>query len=126
MAINAAGAFTVSHILLGAMATDEEEMDADDPALHAAVGRLLGDAREKARLPQSEVARRLGIAQSRIARLELGKRRLLYWEAVAMAQLYGVDISAFDPRGRDPGETTRLKMRRKRIDGPRGSRRRHG
>jgi transcriptional regulator with XRE-family HTH domain len=102
---------------------DEGEMDTEDPAFHAATGRLLGDARETAGLSQAAVAKRLGIAQSRIARLELGKRRLLYSEAVRLARVYGVDISAFDPRGRSPEAVAPLPGRRRRIDAPRERRR---
>jgi transcriptional regulator with XRE-family HTH domain len=80
------------------------------------IGRLLGDAREDAGLPQSAAARTLGAAQSRIAKLELGRRRLLFAEAVLLAQLYGVEISRFDPRRHRPRLRT---ARRPRIDGPR-------
>lgn len=100
----------------------DDVLDAEDPALHAAVGRLLGDARQAAGLPQSGAARALGIAQSRVARLELGKRRLLFTEAVRLAQLYGVEVSAFDPRGRPTEETAPIGARRQRVDGPRRGR----
>jgi HTH-type transcriptional regulator/antitoxin HipB len=62
-----------------------------------AVGRLLAAARSKAGLTQAEAAARLGFAQSRIAKLEIGTRRLLFSEAVDLAGLYAVDISAFVP-----------------------------
>lgn len=91
----------------------------DERDMHVAIGRLLGDARQAAGLPQSAVARRLGMPQSRLARTELGKRRLLYAEAVRLARLYGVDISAFDPRGRSAADTVPIAGRRKRIDLPR-------
>lgn len=64
----------------------------------AAIGRLLRDARQTAGLRQIDVARELGVTQTRIARLELGHRRLLYVEALAFADLYGVSVLAFDPR----------------------------
>lgn len=69
----------------------------DDPEIHRRVGQLLGDAREAAGLPQSHAARLMGVAQSRIAKLELGRRRLLFIEAVQLAKLYGVPVSRFDP-----------------------------
>ena len=70
----------------------------DTTAVHRAVGTLLGDARQAAGLSQSEVAKRMGVAQSRIAKLELGTRRLLFVEAVDLADLYGVELARFDPR----------------------------
>lgn len=96
----------------------DDALDAEDPALHVAIGRLLGDARQAAGLPQSAAAKALGIAQSRIARLELGRRRLLFTEAVHLARLYGVKVSAFDPRGRAAAEITPIGTRRKRVDSP--------
>ena len=70
----------------------------DTTAVHRAIGTLLGDARAAAGLSQSEVAKRMGVAQSRIAKLELGTRRLLFIEAVELAEAYGVDLARFDPR----------------------------
>ncbi|HWH24208.1 MAG TPA: helix-turn-helix transcriptional regulator [Candidatus Limnocylindria bacterium] len=85
----------------------------------ARIGALLGDAREDAGLPQTAVARTLGVAQSRIAKLELGRRQLLFAEAVVLADLYGVDVSAFDPR---TNESRQRSGRRQRVDIPRPSR----
>jgi transcriptional regulator with XRE-family HTH domain len=62
------------------------------------VGALLSAARRATDLTQAEVARRLGVAQSRIAKLEVGSRRLLFSEAVSLADLYGVPITSFVPR----------------------------
>lgn len=59
-----------------------------------AVGRRLAAIRSEVGLSQAEVARRLGFAQSRIAKLETGTRRLLFSDAVAITDLYGVDLSA--------------------------------
>ena len=97
-----------------------EMLASDEEATHRAIGRLLGDAREKAGMPQTHVARALGLTQSRVARLELGRRRLLFWEAVAFAALYGVPLSAFDP-SRHPaterdGRRARTDARRSRTD----------
>lgn len=71
---------------------------ADSHSLHATIGRRLRDARQAAGLRQADVARELGMTQTRIARLELGRRRLLYVEALAFADLYGVSVLSFDPR----------------------------
>jgi hypothetical protein len=49
-------------------------------------------------MSQGKVAKRLAVAQSRIAKLELWTRRLLYVEALDLAEIYGVDVSSFDPR----------------------------
>jgi transcriptional regulator with XRE-family HTH domain len=62
-----------------------------------AVGRRLAEARGKAGLSQTEVARRMGFAQSRVAKIEIGTRRLLFSEAIAFAQLYKVPLTDFVP-----------------------------
>ena len=80
------------------------------------VGQLLGDAREDAGLPQSAAARHLGVPQSRIAKIELGRRQLLFLEAVLLADLYGITLNRIDPRLRTPREH---RGRRPRIDLPR-------
>jgi transcriptional regulator with XRE-family HTH domain len=72
----------------GGMRVSEEDL---------AVGRRLAAARNEASLSQAEVARRLGFAQSRIAKLEIGTRRLLFSEALSLAELYDVTLSAFVP-----------------------------
>jgi transcriptional regulator with XRE-family HTH domain len=59
-----------------------------------AVGRRLAAIRSEVGLSQAEAARRLGFAQSRIAKLETGTRRLLFSDAVAITGLYGVALSA--------------------------------
>jgi transcriptional regulator with XRE-family HTH domain len=73
------------------------------------VGMLLGDAREAAGLSQPDVARRIGASQSRIAQLELGRRRLLFTEALVLAELYGIELRELDPRGKSmpPGPRRR-------------------
>lgn len=87
----------------------------DDAA--AIVGRLLGDAREDAGLPQSAAARFLGVPQSRIAKIELGRRQLLFLEAVLLAHLYHIPITQLDPRLNTPRPRG---GRRARIDLPKG------
>lgn len=62
-----------------------------------AVGRRLAEQRKKAGMTQVEVAGRMGFAQSRVAKLETGARRLLFSEAIAFADLYGIRLSALDP-----------------------------
>lgn len=63
-----------------------------------AVGRRVAEAREAAGLSQYEVARRLGVPQSSIARLELGQRQLRFVEGLRMAELYGIPPSDLAPR----------------------------
>lgn len=83
------------------------------------VGRLVGDARQAAGLPQSHAARHLGWPQSRLANIELGKRRLLFVEALLLADLYAVPVSSFDPRVATPeprhGRRPRTDVPRKRT-----------
>lgn len=95
-----------------------ESAELDRLGIHAAIGVLLGDARVAAGMPQSEVAKRLGVAQSRIAKLELGTRRLLYVEALQLAALYGLHVTAFDPSG--PTQSTKA-PRRPRVNRPRST-----
>lgn len=68
-----------------------------DPDLPRLVGRRLAEARRATGLSQNDAARRLGVPQSRIARLETGARRLLLTEAVEFAALYDVGVRSFDP-----------------------------
>jgi transcriptional regulator with XRE-family HTH domain len=62
-----------------------------------AVGMRLAAARMAAGLSQTEAAKRLGFAQSRIAKLEIGTRRLLFSEAIDLAEIYGVAVADFVP-----------------------------
>jgi transcriptional regulator with XRE-family HTH domain len=55
-----------------------------------AVGRRLAAAREAAGLSQIEAAKRLGVAQSSIAKLELGQRQLRFVEGLRLSEIYGV------------------------------------
>ena len=61
------------------------------------VGRRLAAARATSGLSQTEVARRMGFAQSRVAKLEIGTRRLLFSEAIGFADLYGISLSDLVP-----------------------------
>jgi transcriptional regulator with XRE-family HTH domain len=85
------------------------------------IGRLLGDARQDAGISQTVAAQALKAAQSRIAKLERGRRRLLFAEAILLADLYGVPLERFDPRVTEPrpGPTAR----RERVDRPGAGRR---
>jgi transcriptional regulator with XRE-family HTH domain len=57
----------------------------------------LRDARRRAGLTQAEAARRLGKPQSFLSKCESGERRVDFVELLAMAELYGVDVSFFRP-----------------------------
>ena len=54
----------------------------------------LRDARKRAGLSQTEVACRLGKPQSYVAKCESGERRVDAIEALALARLYGMTVSA--------------------------------
>jgi transcriptional regulator with XRE-family HTH domain len=68
-----------------------------DAAEHQAIGRQLARARRAAGLTQAKAATRLGMSQSRLAKLELGIRRLTYLEAIHLAEAYVVELDAFRP-----------------------------
>lgn len=61
------------------------------------VGRRLAAARRHSGLSQAEAARRMGFAQSRVGKLEIGTRRLLFSEAIGFADLYGVALADLVP-----------------------------
>jgi transcriptional regulator with XRE-family HTH domain len=62
------------------------------------VGRRVAEAREAAGLSQLQVARRLGVPQSSIAKVELGQRQLRFVEGLRLAEMYDVDATALAPR----------------------------
>jgi transcriptional regulator with XRE-family HTH domain len=62
-----------------------------------AVGRRLAETREAAGMSQLEVARRLGVPQSSIAKLELGQRQLRFVDGLRLAAVYRVPPSTFAP-----------------------------
>jgi transcriptional regulator with XRE-family HTH domain len=61
------------------------------------LGASLARARQAASLTQVGAAALLGVSQSRLAKLETGRRRLTYLDAVRVARAYGVSISSFEP-----------------------------
>ena len=64
-------------------------------------GRLAAAARIRAGLTQVEVAKRLGVPQTRIAKIELGKRGITFVEGLELAELYSVRPIDLDPRNAD-------------------------
>lgn len=68
-----------------------------EQSIHAAIGRRLALARTRKGMSQAAVAAHFGTVQSRVGKLEIGARRLLYSEALDFARLYGVPPSYFDP-----------------------------
>jgi hypothetical protein len=67
------------------------------PAIHEEIGRLVAEARRARELSQAQVGRLLGWPQSRVANVELGRRRLLFIEALLLARVLDVPMSAFQP-----------------------------
>lgn len=55
----------------------------------------LTSARERANLTQAEVARALGIPQSRVSRMETGERRVDVIELAAFGRLYRRSLAWF-------------------------------
>jgi transcriptional regulator with XRE-family HTH domain len=64
---------------------------------------LLAAARTAAGRSQAEAAACLGLAQTAIAKLEAGSRRLGLLEAIELGRFYGVSALTFDPDGAAPG-----------------------
>jgi transcriptional regulator with XRE-family HTH domain len=60
------------------------------------LGEALARARQSAGWTQVEAAKRLGLSQSGLAKLETGRRRLAFLEAIALARAYGVSIMSFE------------------------------
>lgn len=67
------------------------------PAYKTFFKRLVA-ARAKSGLTQGDVARRLGIPQSRLSRMESGERRIDVIELDEIALVYGRTITYFLPR----------------------------
>lgn len=73
------------------------------PTLHGAlIGRVLGDARERAGLTQRVAAAKLGISQSSLADIETGRRAVTIEEAFRLIELYGIPLGDLDVRSADP------------------------
>lgn len=64
--------------------------------LEEALGRALAMARQGANMTQVVAAAAIGISQSRLAKLETGRRRLTYLDALVIARTYGVSIGSFE------------------------------
>lgn len=65
---------------------------------NVALGRLLAAARTRAGLSQAQAARRLGVPQTRIGKIELGQRAVTFVEGLEFAELYRVEPIELDPR----------------------------
>lgn len=76
------------------------------------IGRLAGDARERAGLSQIDAAAELGVHQSLIAKVEAGQRRLMLSEAVLLAKIYGCQLDALNPLINEPAPKQGLRRRR--------------
>lgn len=70
---------------------------ASDGIEDEAIGAAVAEARKVAGLTQVEVARRLGVSQSRVTRIETGARRLTFAQAIRLADVLAVEITAFVP-----------------------------
>jgi transcriptional regulator with XRE-family HTH domain len=66
-------------------------------AYKAFLARLVA-ARQTARFSQGEVAKALGMPQSRLSRMESGERRVDIIELDDLARFYGKPLSYFVPR----------------------------
>jgi transcriptional regulator with XRE-family HTH domain len=74
----------------------------DEPRVAAstfrlALARRLALVRKAAGLTQIEVSERLRRPRSWIGKLETARRSLLFYEAIELAELYEVPLSALDP-----------------------------
>jgi transcriptional regulator with XRE-family HTH domain len=63
----------------------------------AVIGRRLAQIREHRRLSQSAVAFQIGHPQSWLAKIEIGERRLLYHEGIALLDFYMAPQDLLDP-----------------------------
>lgn len=66
----------------------------------ADIGAAVAAARIAAGLTQVGLASQLGVSQSRVARIETGSRRLSFAQAIVLAEILEVAITAFVPPGR--------------------------
>ena len=70
---------------------------AEAPDLRAAIAARLGEIRRAAGMTQVSVCEQLRKPKSWIGKLETGRRSLLFSEAMALARLYGVELTALLP-----------------------------
>jgi transcriptional regulator with XRE-family HTH domain len=85
------------------VATTYNRVVVEDADIHFAIGSRLAEARRRAGLTQVAVAKDLGVSQSHVARLELGRRRLTLAEATRFAACYSVEVGDFIPRQEPEG-----------------------
>jgi len=74
----------------------------ESAADRTALADRLAQLRRRAGLTQVQVSQRVGKPQSWIGKLETGRRSLLFAEAILLAKLYGVPLSALDPNEEPP------------------------
>lgn len=74
---------------------EEQKANFERRSRERAVGERLADARRRAGFTQAEAASRVGFSQSRVAKLEIGARRLTLIDAAAFAEAYGVSVLDF-------------------------------
>ncbi len=73
---------------------------------------MLTQARAASGLTQVQIARKLGKPQSYVSKYENGERRLDFPEFIKLADILGIDVSAFVDEFRAtlaPGKTTRAR-----------------
>jgi transcriptional regulator with XRE-family HTH domain len=83
---------------------DSQRREFERRARDRVVGQLVADARGRAHLSQAQVAARLGYSQSRVAKFEIGARRLTLIDADDLARVLGVAVTDLLP---PPKEQTR-------------------
>lgn len=67
------------------------------PEHHLATGRRLAVLRKHAGISQASLGKAIGRTQNKIAQLETGNTRLLFAEAVEIAEVLEVDVRLLDP-----------------------------
>lgn len=71
---------------------DSQRLAFERRARERALGERLAAARRKAGMRQSDVGKKLGYSQSRVAKFEIGERRLTLVDAADLCSLYGISI----------------------------------